>query len=59
MEIHPIPKPPSGAEPILPEANLCYLAGSTGLFKQVRNAFYSACVKVDGVGALAAPSTSK
>ena len=54
MQIHPIPKPPPGLEPALPKEPLCYVAGANGLFKVVRNAFYTACVKLDGITALAA-----
>ncbi|MBE7462985.1 MAG: Mov34/MPN/PAD-1 family protein [Planctomycetes bacterium] len=53
MQIHPIPKPAPGAEPELPKEALCYAAGATGLFKVIRNPFYSACVPAGEVAGLA------
>ncbi|GMV80530.1 MAG: hypothetical protein AMXMBFR7_17140 [Planctomycetota bacterium] len=53
MQIHPIPKPAPGAEPELPKEPLCYVAGATGLFKVIRNPFYSACVPAGEVAGLA------
>lgn len=53
MVIHPVPKPPQGVEPVLPDEALCYVAGGNGLFKIVRNSFYSACVKLGGIPSLA------
>lgn len=53
MRIHPIPKPPPDAEPEWPAEGLCYVAGQNGLFKRVRNEFYSALVKVEQIPALA------
>lgn len=54
MQIHPVPKPPSGEDPVLPDCNIALVAGTTGLFKVVRNPFYTACVKLDGIPSLAA-----
>lgn len=53
MEIHPVPKPQAGEEPVLPEGPIAVVAGAAGLFKIVRNAFYTACVKLDGLPSLA------
>ena len=38
--------------PDLSAATLCYLIAKNGIYKQVRNDFYSARVKVDGIGFL-------
>ena len=54
VPIHHISKPtqPDG-KPALPSDALCYLVGCDGVFKQVRNEFYSVRLKVGGVGGLA------
>lgn len=54
MEIHPIPKPPAGEEPVLPDGPVALVAGAKGLFKVVRNPFYTACIRLDGLPSLAA-----
>jgi hypothetical protein len=48
-----VPKPPPDCRPALPADPICYLAGGNGLFKQVKNDFYTARVKVGGVAGLA------
>lgn len=53
IPLHPIPKPPPDQRAAFPADNLCFLAGANGLFKQVRNDFYSARVKTDEVAGLA------
>ena len=53
IPLHPIPKPPLDQRAAFPADNLCFLAGANGLFKQVRNDFYSARVKADAVFGLA------
>lgn len=53
MEIHPVPRPPADEEPVLPKGPIAIVAGAQGLFKVVRNPFYSACVKLDGLPTLA------
>ena len=53
ISLHPIPKPPPDQRAAFPPDNLCFLAGANGLFKQVRNDFYSARVKTDEVAGLA------
>lgn len=53
IPLHPIPKPPPDQRAAFPADNLCFLAGANGLFKQVRNDFYSARVKTDDVAGLA------
>ncbi len=53
IPLHPIPKPPPDQRAMFPADNLCFLAGANGLFKQVRNDFYSARVKTDEVAGLA------
>ena len=53
IPLHPIPKPPPDQRAVFPADNLCFLAGANGLFKQVRNDFYSARVKTDEVAGLA------
>ncbi|MEI6235707.1 MAG: hypothetical protein WCT04_21840 [Planctomycetota bacterium] len=53
IPLHPIPKPPPDQCAAFPADNLCFLAGANGLFKQVRNDFYSARVKTDEVVGLA------
>lgn len=53
MEIHPVPKPQAGEEPVLPDGPIAVVASAAGLFKIVRNAFYTACVKLEGLPTLA------
>ena len=53
IPLHPIPKPPPDQRAAFPEDNLCFLAGTNGMFKQVRNPFYSARVKTEEVAGLA------
>lgn len=53
IPLHPIPKPPPDQHATFPAENLCFLAGGNGLFKQIRNDFYSARVKTDAVAGLA------
>ncbi|MBI3832191.1 MAG: hypothetical protein HY291_21900 [Planctomycetes bacterium] len=53
MQIYPVPKPLPGAEVALPDAPVCFASGANGLFKLVRNEFYTACVKLDGIPSLA------
>ena len=53
IPLHPIPKPPPDQHAAFPADNLCFLAGANGLFKQVRNDFYSVRVKSDEVAGLA------
>ena len=55
VPIRPIEKPASPeGEPAFPPDPVCYLIGGDGLYKQVRNEFYEARVKVPGVPHLAA-----
>lgn len=54
VPIHHILKPtPPDGKPALPADALCYLVGSDGVYKQVRNEFYAVRLKVSGVGGLA------
>jgi hypothetical protein len=53
IPLHPIQKPPPDQLAAFPDDNLCFLAGTNGMFKQVRNPFYSARVKADEVTGLA------
>ena len=54
VPIHHVPKPSQPNEkPALPQDALCYLVGCDGVFKQMRNEFYSVRLKVSGVSGLA------
>lgn len=53
MVIHPVPKPTAGEEPVLPDGPAAMIAGAQGIFKVVRNPFYTACVKLDALPSLA------
>ncbi len=54
VPVHLVPKPAQPEQrPALPDDALCYLVGSDGVFKQVKNEFYSVRVRVGGVAGLA------
>lgn len=48
-----MPKPSAGEEPRLPTGPIAVIAGAAGLYKVVRNAFYTACVKIETLPSLA------
>jgi PRTRC genetic system protein A len=53
VPIHAVPKPQPEEPAQFPPDALCYLLGSNGVFKQIKNPFYTARVKVNGAGHLA------